>query len=439
MNSDKFSADERGALAIIGAGFGDEGKGKIVDHLVCAAAEKGRQVHVARAGGGANAGHTIVAHGKKFVFHLLPSGALEPRCQLALGNGCVVSLASLEEEIETAAQAGIEISPSRLVLCARAHLVFGFHKGADRAAEARRKHGQKIGTTLRGIGPAYSDRAARVGLRAGELLRDDFPQKVRQLGQLHLDAGHISAEELEQEVQEAGRLASRFAPFVGDASATLRGALAAGGRVILEGAQGAHLDLDMGTYPFVTSSLTGSAGALAGVGLPPLALGGVLGVIKAYTTRVGEGPLVGEMQDETAEALRQKGGEFGATTGRPRRVAPFDAVLARSSARVHGITAWNLTKLDVLTGEKTVQLISAYRCAHTGKVFEEVPADAQLLAQLEPITQEMPGWDTDISGARKMEELPTQAADFLRAVEHQTQTPIHSVGVGAGREALIFC
>jgi len=417
------------ATVLVGAQWGDEGKGKIIDFL----AEESD--FVVRYQGGNNAGHTVKIGGEKYVLHLVPSGILHERPVCVIGNGVVVDPAAFLEEVSALELRGVRID-GRLLVSDRAHLIFPYHRALDEAAEAARGSDGKLGTTRRGIGPAYSDKAARHGLRAGDMLDPDFPQRLRQkveeanrllkaLGRDGLDAGLLA---------EQGReLAARMAPFITDTISLLHEALAGGRRVLLEGAQGTLLDIDFGTYPYVTSSNATAGGACTGTGIPPASIDRVIGVVKAYTTRVGEGPFPTELKDSTGRMLGETGQEFGATTGRPRRCGWFDAVVARYAAMVNGIDRWAVTKLDVLDSIETIRIATAYRCG--GRTHTAMPASVRLLEIAEPIYEEMPGWRQPTSGARRWQDLPQRARAYISRICELTGVKVGMVSVGPAREA----
>jgi len=416
-------------IVVCGAQWGDEGKGKIVDNL----AEK--MDIVVRASGGANAGHTIVVNGKKHVFHLIPSGILHRHTRCIIGNGCVVNLPALLDEIQTLRETGIE-AKGRLFISDRAHLVFDYHVLADKMQEEKR--GKKIGTTCRGIGPAYEDKASRHGIRAGELMGnfEAFAKKLRENAAQRAMRHGFAAIDIENELTLYRDIAEAFEGIIIDTTELLQGAIHDGQRIMVEGAQGVHLDIDFGTYPYVTSSNTTTAGACLGTGIPPKYIDYVLGVIKSYTTRVGEGAFPSELLDATGEKLRKNGHEFGSTTGRPRRCGWFDAVVARHSAKITGADAWNLTKLDVLSGFDTIKIITDYLLE--GERIKGFPADTSLLDLIEVEAVELPGWTEDISRCRSFDELPKNAQNYCCEIEKLTGVPIHSIGVGAERDAMIF-
>ncbi|MDE5879057.1 MAG: adenylosuccinate synthase [Desulfovibrio sp.] len=418
---------------IIGAQWGDEGKGKIVDML---SAEN--QV-IVRFQGGNNAGHTIKVGDEETILHLVPSGILHPGALCLIGNGVVLDPEVFLHELDALAARGIDVSPARLGVSKKAHLILPYHKSLDKAREAKRA-GHKIGTTGRGIGPCYEDKAARVGLRAADLADPELVRaKVRHalleknilLTELYkfapLDAEAVSEELL--------ALAPRLLPYVQDTDARLNAAMQAGEDVLFEGAQGIHLDIDHGTYPFVTSSNTVAGNAAAGSGVAPSALDRVVGVIKAYTTRVGSGPFPTELLDDAGSYLRTNGHEFGATTGRPRRCGWFDAVVARESVRLNGITDLALTKLDVLQNLPVLKICVAYEL--DGKTLEYLPQEEGALARVTPIYEEMPGFEEDISGCRAFDELPDTVRAYVERLEELAGARVSLVSVGPGREQTI--
>ena len=415
-------------LVIVGAQWGDEGKGKVVDLL----AERAHSV--ARYGGGANAGHTLVVGGEKVVFHLVPSGALHRGPKCLLGAGMVIDASVLAEELETLRARDL-LGDGRVLISERAQLVLPQHKLVDGLREEQSAN--PIGTTRRGIGPCYQDRAARRGLRIGDL-RDEarFNRKVadnlegwaptiRAFGAEVPDAAATAAS-----VLEAGRA---LIPFIGDVAGALHRARAAGERILLEGAQGTMLDIDHGTYPYVTSSSVTAGGAATGTGLGPTHIDSVLGITKAYTTRVGEGPFPTELHDAAGEALRAAGHEYGATTGRPRRCGWLDAVILNRAVQLNGIAQLALTKLDVLRGVDPLRIAIAYEL--DGERLETLPAEG--LERAVPIYEEHPGFDEDLSDVRALEDLPDNARRYVRRIEELTGVGITIVSVGPGREETI--
>lgn len=413
---------------VLGAQWGDEGKGKIVDFL----AEDADMV--IRASGGANAGHTIQVNGKEYVFHLIPSGILWEGKTCIIGNGCVVHLPTLLDELHVLHEAGIN-PKGRLFISDRAHLLFEHHILTDRYQENGR--GKKIGTTCRGIGPAYEDKVARRGIRAGQLLGDFsiFTEKLKQNAEWRIRR-HGFEIDLEAEINFYKGCVDLFEGIIIDTVQIIHEGLRTGKRILVEGAQGSHLDIDFGTYPYVTSSNTTACGACAGSGIPPKAIGYTLGILKAYTTRVGSGPFPSEIPGKGGEELREKGHEYGATTGRPRRCGWLDIPVARHAALLSGIDAWNLTKLDILSGMETLKIVTQYR--FEGKLLTSFPANLSVLDSVEIETIELPGWKEDIRDCRSFDELPENAQHYCREIERLTEVPLHSIGVGPGREDLIL-
>jgi len=412
---------------LMGAQWGDEGKGKIVDYL-----SRDADV-VVRYQGGSNAGHTIEIGAERYVLHLVPSGILYPGKTCVIGNGLVIDPTALVKEIKDLVARDI-VPEGRLHISDRAQVVLPYHKALDAAREKRSASGTKIGTTQRGIGPAYADKASRLGLRMGDLLEpgtDDVirartAEKNRQL--TDLGAATVDAEAVVREMHEA---AAFLRPYITDTVPLLSDAWRKGRTILFEGAQGTMLDIDFGTYPFVTSSNPTSGGACVGTGLPPQAVQRVLGVVKAYTTRVGEGPFPTELNDDTGERLRQRGREFGATTGRPRRCGWFDAVVARYSAMVNGIDRWAITKLDVLDDFDTLRVCVAYEC--DGRRFETVPASIAVLQRCTPVYRDFPGWKSATSDITRLEDLPANARAYVKALCDLTGVPLGLLSVGPQR------
>jgi adenylosuccinate synthase len=422
---------EERCLVVVGAQWGDEGKGKIVDVL----AE--RADIVARYQGGANAGHTVHVGGEEFVLHQIPSGILHEGTRCLLGNGVVFDLEQFLEEADALAARGVAIE-GRVGLSGRAHLLLAYHKRLDAASEARRG-AEKIGTTGRGIGPAYEDKVSRHGVRLAELRWPDRARdRIRAAAEranVRLRAAEVEPVDPDAVAAAALEAADRVLPLIADVGAEIAAALAADRRVLLEGAQGALLDIDHGTYPYVTSSTTTAAGAATGVGIGPTAIDGVLGVVKAYTTRVGSGPLPTELEGEMGERLRELGGEYGATTGRPRRCGWFDAAVARFAARVNGLTELAVTKLDVLDTLDEVRVATTYRI--DGVEIDGFPDDLDLLARAEPVYETLPGWGEPTEDARSRADLPNRAGAFLDRLEELVGVPIGYISVGSKREQII--
>ena len=416
-------------IAVLGAQWGDEGKGKIVDLLTP------NFSIVCRYQGGHNAGHTVYANRRKFVLRLLPSGILHDGVTCVIGNGVVVDPQALFAEIDEVSAAGVHIG-DRLVISDKAHLILPYHRELDLLSEARRGE-RKIGTTSRGIGPAYEDKIARRGVRVGDLanieaLRDAVQHNVaarnRIIPDSTMDAGQV--------LDELQRAWQRMSPWVTDVSLFLTRARAADRPIMFEGAQGTLLDIDHGTYPYVTSSNATVGGVCTGLGVPPKAIDGVLGVAKAYTTRVGEGPLPTELTGELGNRLRESGQEFGAVTGRPRRCGWYDAVAVRYAVRVNGLDALALTKLDVLDGLSELQVCTAYRIK--GAVITELPGDVAQLAACEPVYETIQGWDAPTAGVTTFERLPREARAYIARLEEITGVPAAVVSTGSARESTII-
>jgi len=422
-------------VVVIGAQWGDEGKGKVVD-LLSAHANR-----VVRFQGGNNAGHTLVVNGEQSILHLIPSGVLYPDTRCLIGNGVVVDPEVLLEEIQGLLDRGIAVNPKRLGLSERAHLIMPYHKAIDIARE-KAKGKAKIGTTGRGIGPCYEDKVARVGIRAIDLTEPDIlEEKIKtNLSEKNFYLTNLfGGEPLEYEpiVERCLSLSHELSPFIVDVSTELEEAMRRKENILFEGAQGTHLDVDHGTYPFVTSSNPVAASACVGTGIGPKTLDSIIGIVKAYSTRVGAGPFVSELIDETGGYLQERGQEFGATTGRPRRCGWLDLVVVRYSARISGMTHLAITKLDILTGLDSINLCTAYQ--HQGKRLGNVPAKLSTLCSCSPVYEEMDGWKEDISGTRAFEELPKNAQTYVRRIEEFVGVPASIISVGSGREETISC
>ena len=419
---------------VVGTQWGDEGKGKVVD-LLTAKADL-----VVRFQGGNNAGHTLVVEGQQFIFHIIPSGILYEDKKCLIGNGLVVDPEVLLEEIESLKEAGIEISPKRLSLSDKAHIIMPYHKAIDVAREVF-KGGDKIGTTGRGIGPCYEDKMARTGVRAIDLTEPEtLEQKVRaNLKEKNFFLTKFFNAEplgLKPILDKYLLMAEKLKLFITDVSLELDQALKANKNILFEGAQGTHLDVDHGTYPYVTSSNPVSGAVCAGAGIGPNQLHHVIGIVKAYTTRVGAGPFVTELTDETGDYIQERGKEFGATTGRRRRCGWLDLAVVRDSARLNGLNSLAITKLDVLTGLEKLQVCVGYELE--GKQINYRPASLKKMALCVPIYKEMPGWQEDISQARRMDQLPATAQDYLKTIEEIAGIPMSIISVGPGREETIM-
>lgn len=420
---------KRHCVVVVGAQWGDEGKGKIVDVI----AE--RADLVVRYQGGANAGHTVVIEDEEFILHQIPSGILHPSTRCVIGNGVVLDPETLIAEMDALEARGVDVE-ARLLVSDRAHLVLPYHKVLDRASERR----QKIGTTGRGIGPAYEDKIGRRGIRVGGLRHRDHVNAIlaERIDRANRLLAVLEAEDrvsLDDHQAFLERIAPRLTAIAADTGLITFRALEEGHRVLLEGAQGALLDVDHGTYPYVTSSTTTAGGAATGAGIGPTALDAVLGVVKAYTTRVGNGPLPTESADGESGRLRDLGGEFGATTGRPRRCGWFDAVVVRYAARVNGLTDLAVTKLDVLDTFARIPVCVGYEM--DGERIEEIPADAHTLEAVEPVWEVLDGWCRPTSDARRMADLPPQARAYLDRIEDLVRVPISYVSVGTRRDQII--
>ncbi|MEN9741328.1 MAG: putative adenylosuccinate synthetase [Actinomycetota bacterium] len=419
------------AVVLVGAQWGDEGKGKATDLL------GGRVDYVVRYQGGNNAGHTVVIGDKKFALHLLPSGILTPEVTPVIGNGVVIDAGVLFKEIEGLESQGIDTS--KLIISANAHLITSYHVTLDKVTE-RFLGNSKIGTTGRGIGPTYADKISRVGIRVQDLfdekiLRAKVEGALTNKNQTLVKVFNRRAISVDEVVGELLGYAERLRPHVADTALILNKALDENKVVLLEGGQGTLLDVDHGTYPFVTSSNPTAGGACAGSGIGPTKITGVIGILKAYTTRVGSGPFPTELLDEDGEKLRTIGGERGVTTGRPRRCGWFDAPIARYATRVNGLTDIFLTKLDVLTGWDKIPVCVAYEI--DGKRSDELPMTQTEFHHAKPIYENLPGWKEDISGARTIEDLPANARAYVKYLEEISGTRISAIGVGQDRDATI--
>ena len=420
-------------IVIVGAQWGDEGKGKIVDVLT----EKADGV--ARYQGGHNAGHTVVIKNEKFVLHIIPSGVLHKGKTCIIGNGVVVDPASLIEEIDALKKRGIEVGKN-LFLSNNAHLIMPYHTAIEREQE-RLKGSKKIGTTGRGIGPAYVDKIARTGLRAGDLLYPEvFREKLRinilSVNNLLKTLYNAEGFDLENVYKEYMGYADRLSGHIADTDIIINKMIAENKNMVLEGAQGTLLDVDHGTYPYVTSSSASAGGACTGLGVGPTKITKVIGVVKAYTTRVGEGPFPTEIKDSLGEKIREKGGEYGATTGRPRRCGWLDMVALKYSIRVNGFTGLVITKLDILDGLEKIRICTSYKC--DGILHEELPKELSVLERCEPVYEEVTGWKENTSGIKDFEKLPEAAREYIRKIESMLNTKIQIISSGQKRDELIM-
>jgi len=419
-------------VVIIGAQWGDEGKGKIVDVYT------ERADMVVRYQGGHNAGHTVVVGNETFILHLIPSGILHQGKRCVIGNGVVVAPEALVKEMEGLVARDISVE-GRLFISERACVIMPYHVALDLAREER-KGAEAIGTTGRGIGPAYEDKAARSAIRVGDLLN---PNVFRDRLGAALEYKNFILERFfgkepfdELEVFESTMtLAERFRGYITDTASLIQRGIADGQKVLFEGAQGSHLDVDHGTYPFVTSSSTTVGGACTGSGIGPKSLDAVIGITKAYTTRVGGGPFPTELTDKLGESIREAGGEYGATTGRPRRCGWFDAVVARQSARVNGLTGMVITKLDVLDGISPLRICTGYTCE--GDQFDVLPSDLDKLTRCKPVYEEHPGWTDPTAGATRWEDLPEEARSYIKRLEELSEVPVAVVSTGQERNEYI--
>ncbi|MBL7216434.1 MAG: adenylosuccinate synthase [Desulfobacteraceae bacterium] len=421
-------------IVVVGTQWGDEGKGKVVDLLTA------KLDLVVRFQGGNNAGHTLVVDGKQFIFHIIPSGILYEDKKCLIGNGLVVDPEVLLEEIEGLKKTGILIGPERLSLSEKAHIIMPYHKAIDLAKEAA-KGKAKLGTTGRGIGPCYEDKISRTGVRAVDLTEPEIlEEKIREnlKEKNFLLEKFLGAEPLEPQPILDSYLAmgEKLGPFITDVSVELEQALKSKKGILFEGAQGTHLDIDHGTYPYVTSSNPVAGTACSGAGIGPNQLHHVVGIVKAYTTRVGAGPFVTELEDETGDYIQEKGAEFGATTGRRRRCGWLDLVVVRDSARLNGLNSLAITKLDVLTGLESLKICVGYEI--DGERVDQRPASLKRMAACTPLYEEFPGWQDNISGTREVDQLPEEARAYIKAIEDMSGIPASIISVGPGRDETII-
>ena len=417
-------------VVVVGTQWGDEGKGKIVDLL----AEDADIV--VRFQGGNNAGHTMVVEGEQFIFHLIPSGILQGKT-CAIGNGVVVDPGVLLQELERLSSRGIAVDSKKFLISERAHVIMPYHKAVD-AAREQFKGDKKIGTTGRGIGPAYEDKATRRGVRFVDLIDPEvFAEKVKTIldeKNFYLQ-NYLSADPLDAEgiIRQYSEYSEKLAPYITNISVVLDQAAKSGQQILFEGAQGTHLDIDHGTYPYVTSSNTLAGNACCGAGVGPRMISDVIGIVKAYTTRVGMGPFPSELLDDIGDKIQEKGAEFGATTGRRRRCGWLDTVLLKNAVRLNGLSSVAITKLDVLGELEELSICTAYD--YKGQRLEEFPASLDVLADCKPIYETLPGWPEDISGIRNFDDMPQNVKDYLKRVEALIETPVSIVSVSPDRDA----
>lgn len=412
---------------VIGTQWGDEGKGKLIDLLAP------KFPIIARANGGSNAGHSVKFKDKSFAFHLIPSGVFHEQATVVIGHGTVLHLETLEQEMNDLEKEGIDVA-GRLMISDRAHITTDLHKQIDLAQEEL-KSGKKVGTTGRGIGPTYADKANRIGLRMCDLLEFEvFEEKLQTLAAWHKQTLKLEIN-LAEYLAKYRKLAEKLTPFIADTAYFLNQALREGKEILVEGAHGVMLDLDHGTYPFVTSSNVISANMATGLGLPPQSIKKAYGIVKAYTTRVGAGPFPTELTDKLGDEIREAGHEYGTTTGRPRRCGWFDAMVVRYAVMLCGLTAINLTKLDVLDKLETIKIGVGYK--YKGKKLDSMPASLKVLSEVEVEYYEMPGWQSDTSKCTKFSELPLDCQTYVNRLEGLIGCPINYIGVGPKREQMI--
>lgn len=417
-------------IVVFGSQWGDEGKGKIVDML----AEKSSAI--VRFQGGNNAGHTLVVNGEQCILHLIPSGVLHPGKKCLIGNGVVLDPIVFCEELDKLEEKGIDVSPSRLMISKKTHVIMPYHCIMDGARESAKSDSKKIGTTGRGIGPCYEDKMHRCGIRAGdfsnkELLMEKIEKALEEKNVLLKHLYGMDPVDAKAVYDQVIPYAERLIPYLGDVSSAIQKANEKGGRVLFEGAQGTHLDIDHGTYPFVTSSNTVTANAASGSGYSPRALDRIIAIVKAYTTRVGGGPFATELFDENGDYMQTQGGEFGATTGRKRRCGWLDMVVLRESVRLNGPTELAITKLDVLSGLKELKICTAYK--YNGDLVDYPPQEQNGMAHVEPVYETLPGWDEDITGAKSWDDLPVNARKYLERIQELSGVTVGIVSVGPDR------
>ncbi|WP_147821010.1 adenylosuccinate synthase [Salidesulfovibrio onnuriiensis] len=418
-------------IVVFGSQWGDEGKGKIVDML----AEKSSAI--VRFQGGNNAGHTLVVNGEQCILHLIPSGVLHPGKKCLIGNGVVLDPIVFCEELDKLAEKGLDVSANRLMISKKTHVIMPYHCLVDSARESTKSDSKKIGTTGRGIGPCYEDKMHRCGIRAGdfankELLLEKIEKALEEKNVLFKHLYGVEPVDAKAIYEQVLPYAERLVPYLGDVSSAIQKANEKGGQVLFEGAQGTHLDIDHGTYPFVTSSNTVTANAASGSGCSPRDLDRIIAIVKAYTTRVGGGPFPTELFDADGDYMQTKGGEFGATTGRKRRCGWLDMVVLRESVRLNGPTELAITKLDVLSGLKELKICTAYK--YNGELVDYPPQEQNGMAYVEPVYETLPGWDEDITDAKSWDDLPLTARKYLERIQELSGVTVGIVSVGPDRE-----
>ncbi len=417
-------------VVVVGTQWGDEGKGKIVDLLTHHAD------YVVRFQGGNNAGHTLVVDGKKFVFHLIPSGILYEDKQCLIGNGVVLDPGVLLEEMAELSSQGLPVTPGRFTISENAHLIMPYHCALDAGSESKKKEGAKIGTTGRGIGPCYGDKILRCGIKCGDLLDEDlFKAKLKEnvAEKNSILVGQFGGEPLNYDAiyGQFMEYAEQLGPYMGNVSVKLHEGRKAGKHILFEGAQGTQLDIDHGTYPFVTSSNVVAGNACTGSGFGPAHIDSVIGILKAYTTRVGEGPFPTELFDEVGAGMQKRGGEFGATTGRTRRCGWLDGVVANDAVRLNGITGLAITKLDVLSGMDSLKIATAYE--NEGTTYHAMPGNIKKAQAVKPVYEDISGWQEDITAVRSVDDLPQKTKDYIKRIEDLTEVPAQIISVGPDR------
>jgi adenylosuccinate synthase len=423
------------SVVVVGTQWGDEGKGKIVDLLTRYAD------YVVRFQGGNNAGHTLVVEGKQYIFHIIPSGILYENKTCMIGNGVIIDPGVLLGEMEKLKESGLMVTPERLKISERAHLIMPYHSTLDIATEASLAKGQKIGTTGRGIGPCYVDKVGRRGIKIGdfedmELFKDKLEANLEEKNFLLTKKFNVEPLDFSSILDQFQGYAEQLLPYVSNVSLELDAARKRNENILFEGAQGTQLDIDHGTYPFVTSSNTIAGNACNGSGAGPVHIDEVIGILKAYTTRVGEGPFPTELTDGTGEELQTKGGEFGATTGRKRRCGWLDGVVANDAVRLNSITGLAITKLDVLSGQPTLKIAKEYKL--DGARYKAMPANIKKAQSVYPVYDEVPGWQEDIREVRAFEDLPQNARDYVRKIEDITEVQASIISVGQDREETLL-